>query len=84
MPIQQLIQQIAWATTMVSLISTGVFALSYGIGYLLRGAPIPFREWKEYGQGLVTDAIKSAFMAMLYSSVIALISWIITIIASAA
>jgi len=84
MAIQQLIQQIAWATTMVSLISTGVFALSYAIGCLLRGAPIPFREFKDFGQGLVNDSIKSAFMAMLYSSIVALITWIVSIIASAA
>jgi hypothetical protein len=39
MPISALTEKIAWLTTMVSLIAVALFALSWAIGSLLKGAP---------------------------------------------
>lgn len=84
MPIQNLLQTIAWLTTQVSLISLGLAGLSWGLGSLLKGAPIPFRDIKEAGNEMMNSAIRATFLLSLYSSISALITWIISVIASAA
>jgi hypothetical protein len=83
MPLQTLLQQIAWATTSISLIATAVAALSWGFASLIRGSPIPWREFKEFGEGLGRDAIKSMLYLAAWSSIAALVTWVVTVIATA-
>ncbi|MCP8308875.1 MAG: hypothetical protein H3Z53_11290 [archaeon] len=76
MALSGLIQAIALATTQLSLLATALFALSWVIGSLLKGAPIPFKEWKQWGQGLQMDAIKATFELAIWSFIGSLVAWI--------
>jgi hypothetical protein len=60
-----------------------MFGLSWVVGSMLKGSPLPFREWKEFGNGLQLDAIKATFMMSLYSAIATLLAWIVNAIASA-
>lgn len=84
MSIETLTTTIAQTTTMISLISIGLFGLAWIVGSMLRGAPLPWREWKEFGHGMQLDAVKATFMMALYSSIASLLTWIVNAIASAA
>lgn len=84
MPLQTLLQQIAWATTAISLIATGTAALSWAIASLIKGSPIPWREWKQYGEGLSQDAIRSMIYIALWTSIASLITWVVSVLATAA
>jgi len=77
-----LLQAIAWLITQVTLIAAALCALSYAIGCLLKGAPIPFRDIKEAGHGLMMDAIRASFQLALWSAISSLITWIIALISS--
>lgn len=83
MPISTLTNTIAQVTTTISLISVGLFGLSWVVGSLLKGSPIPFREWKEAGNEMQLQAIKATFMMSLYSAIATLLAWIVNAIASA-
>jgi hypothetical protein len=76
-------QKIAETTTSVSLIAIGLFGLAYLVGYLFKGAPVPWRDIKEFGNGLTNDAIRSALMLALWSSILSLTTWVVSIIALA-
>lgn len=84
LPIAALTQTIAQTTTIISLISIALFGLSWVIGSLLKGAPLPWRDWKEFGNGMQMDAVKATFMMALYSSIASLLSFIVNAISSAA
>ncbi len=84
MPIGTLTTTIAQTTTIISLISIALFGLSWVVGSLLRGAPLPWKDWKEFGHGMQLDAVKSTFLLSLYSGIASLISWVVNAIASAA
>ena len=79
----QVTQKIAETTTSISLIGMGMFGLTYLIGYLFKGSPVPWKDIKEFGHGLTTDSIRAAMMFSLWSSILALIGWIISIISLA-
>ena len=81
--IAQLTQKIAETTTSISLIAMGIFGLTYLIGYLLKGTPVPWRDIKEFGNGLSNDAIRSAMMLALWSSIVALLTWVVSVISLA-
>jgi hypothetical protein len=83
MPLSDLLNTIATLTTQLTLLATALFGLSWVIGSALAGSPLPFRDWKEFGKGLRTDAIKAAFELMLWSAISALVSWIAVVISSA-
>lgn len=53
-----------------------VFLLSWSVGWLLRGTPIPSLRLKRTGQGLIEDAIWAAFWLAIGSSVFALIQYV--------
>lgn len=84
MPIAALTTTIAQTVTIISLIAAALFGLSWVVGSLLRGAPLPWRDWKEFGNGLQQDAVKATFLMAMYSSIATLIAWIVNAIASAA
>lgn len=83
MPISALTNTIAQVTTTISLIAVGLFGCSWIVGSLLKGSPIPFREWKEAGNEMQLQAIKATFMMSLYSAIATLLAWIVNAIASA-
>ncbi len=84
MTIQNLLNTIATLTTEITLVATALFALSWALGSALAGSPLPFREWKEFGRGLRSDAIKALFELMMWAGLSSLVSWIAALIASAA
>ncbi len=79
----QLTQKIAETTTSISLISMGLFGLTYLVGYLFKGSPIPWRDIKEFGNGLTNDAIRAALFLSLWTSILSLLSWVVSVIALA-
>lgn len=84
MGVENLIQTIAWTTTQISLVAIGLFALSYAIGSLLKGSPVPYKDIKQFGSGLMHDAIRASMELALWTSVSSLVSWIAVVISSAA
>ena len=54
----------------------GLFLLTWSIGWILRGAPIPFLRVKRAGQDLVEDAVWAAFWLAIGSTIFAAISYI--------
>lgn len=81
--IAQLTQKIAETSTSVSLIAMAIFGLSYLIGYLLKGSPVPWRDIKEFGNDITNNAIRSAMMLALWSSIVSLLLWIVSVISLA-
>jgi hypothetical protein len=83
MALAELTRIIAMATTQLGLLATALFALSWVIGSLLKGAPIPFKDWKQWGQGLQMDAIKATFELAIWSFIGSLVAWIAYLISLA-
>jgi hypothetical protein len=82
MGLQAITQQISTIATQLSLLAWASFGLTWILGSLLKGSPIPLREIKEFGQGLMYDALKAAFWLSVWSTIAALISWIANLLAS--
>jgi hypothetical protein len=82
MGLQAITQQISMITTQLSLLAWSLFAFTWILGSLLKGSPIPLSEIKEFGQGLMYDALKAAFWLSVWSTIAALISWIASLLAS--
>src|SRR5436309_15795673 len=80
--IQKLTHTIAGLTTDVALLAIVMAALSYMIGTILRGAPIPYRELKSYGDGLIIDSIKTIFLVAAYSAIASLVVWLAVLLSS--
>lgn len=80
--IQAITQQLSVLATELSLLGWSLLGLTWIIGSIIKGSPIPIREVKEYGQGLMYDALKAAFWLSIWSTVAALISWIASLLAS--
>ncbi len=71
-----LIELINTLTTKIISIAWGIFLLTWSIGWLLKGAPIPFIRVKRAGQDLVEDAVWAAFWLAIGSTVFALVSYL--------
>ncbi|MEM3489539.1 MAG: hypothetical protein QXO75_07810 [Nitrososphaerota archaeon] len=82
MSLQTLTQQLSFLATQLSLLAWALFAVTWIIGSILKGSPIPLREFKEFGHGLMYDTIKAAFWLSMWSTIAALISWIANLLAS--
>lgn len=67
-------------TTQVSAIAWGLFILTWSIGWVLRGAPLPFPKVKRAGQGLIEDALWAAFWLAMGSTIFSIISYIVQVI----
>jgi hypothetical protein len=74
---------ISTLTSKVVAVAWGLFLLTWSIGWLLKGSPIPFIRVKRAGQDLVEDAVWAAFWLALGSSIFALISYIVNMVAGA-
>ena len=66
----------------VSALAWGLFLLTWSLGWILRGAPIPFLRVKRAGQSLVEDAIWAAFWLAMGSTLFSLISFLVQIVGS--
>jgi len=84
MPLDVLTRELAVLTTEISLLAIAASGLSWAFAGLLKGAPIPIRELKEFGQSLQIDAVKALFLIAIYSSVATLVAWLAVLLASAA
>ena len=84
MPLDTLIRAIAVLATEVSLLAVAVAALSWGIASVLKGAPIPIKAVKEFGQSLEIQAIQALIQIAIYSTVTSLIAWVAVLLSSAA
>jgi len=84
MPLDVLTRELAVLTTEISLMAIAASGLSWAFASLLKGAPIPIRELKEFGQSLQIDAVKALFLIAIYSSVASLVAWLAVLLASAA
>ncbi|MCG2888175.1 MAG: hypothetical protein L7H21_04530 [Sulfolobales archaeon] len=73
MSILQIVQNL---TTEVAQIAWGLFLLAWGVGWALRGSPIPIFRIKRSGQDILEDAILAAFFLAIGSSVFALIQYL--------
>jgi len=69
-------------TIKVMSIAWGLFLLTWSIGWLLKGSPIPLMRVKRTGQDLIEDAVWAAFWLALGSSIFALVSYIVSSVAS--
>ena len=83
MPLEVLIRTIAVLATEVSLLAVSVAALSWGIASVLKGAPIPVKSIKEFGQSLEIQAIHALIQVALFSTITSLIAWVALLLSSA-
>jgi len=63
-------------TTRVVMAAWALFMLSWAIGWLLKGSPIPIYRVKRFGQDMVEDAIMGAFWLAIGTSIFALIKYL--------
>ncbi|MBO3810005.1 MAG: hypothetical protein FGF50_10510, partial [Candidatus Brockarchaeota archaeon] len=82
MSLQTIAQQLSMIATQLSLLAWTLFGVTWIVGSLLKGSPIPLREIKEFGHGLMYDALKAAFWLSMWSTIAAVISWIASLLAS--
>jgi len=78
-----IVEFIQTLTRQVVTAAWGMFLLTWSIGWLLRGSPIPFLRVKRAGQDLIEDAVWAAFWMAIGSTVFALVSYIASSISSA-
>jgi hypothetical protein len=69
-------------TTKIAAAAWTIFLLSWSVGWLLRGIPLPSMRLKRTGQGIIEDAIWAAFWLAVGSSVFALIQYVASFFAS--
>ena len=63
-------------TTRVIMAAWALFMLSWALGWLLKGSPIPIYRVKRFGQDIVEDAIIGAFWLAVGTSIFALIKYL--------
>lgn len=63
-------------TTRVIMAAWALFMLSWALGWLLKGSPIPIYRVKRFGQDMVEDAIIGAFWLAVGTSIFALIKYL--------
>ncbi len=78
-----IVQLVNNITQTVMAVAWGMFILTWSIGWLLRGSPIPFLRVKRAGQDLIEDAIWAAFWLAVGTSVFTLVSYIASYISQA-
>ena len=60
----------------ISALAWGLFFLTWTVGWMLRGAPIPILRVKRCGQNLIEDAVAAAFWLAVGTAVFSLIAYI--------
>ncbi len=67
-------------TTQVAALAWGMFLLTWSIGWILRGAPLPFMRIKRVGQSLIEDALWAAFWLAMGSTVFSVITYLVQVV----
>ncbi|MEM1619862.1 MAG: DNA import protein CedA1 [Fervidicoccaceae archaeon] len=67
--------------TQVALLAWALFALTWSIGWVLRGSPLPVARLKRAGQSLIEDALWAAFWLAMGSTVFSVISYLVQVVA---
>ncbi len=67
-------------TTQVAALAWGMFLLTWSIGWILRGTPVPFLRVKKAGQSLIEDALWAAFWLAMGSTIFSVISYLVQMI----
>ncbi len=65
-------------TTRIVAIAWALFLLSWSVGWLLKGVPVPFPKLKRTGQDLIEDAVWAAFWLAVGGTIFALISYLVS------
>ena len=60
----------------LAIVAWVVTGLSWFVGWIIRGSPIPLRRVKRVGQSLIEDAVIAAFWLALSTTIFALIQYI--------
>ncbi len=68
--IVSMLQDLSFKLAIVAWIVTG---LTWFIGWIIRGSPVPLRRVKRVGQSLIEDAVIAAFWLALSTTIFALI-----------
>lgn len=63
-------------TTRIVMAAWALFMLSWALGWLLKGSPVPIYRIKRFGQDMVEDAILGAFWLAVGTSIFALIKYL--------
>ena len=63
-------------TTRIVMAAWALFMLSWALGWLLKGSPVPIYRVKRFGQDMVEDAILGAFWLAVGTSIFALIKYL--------
>jgi len=84
LPLEVLIRTIAILTSEVSGVTVATAALSWGLASAIKGAPIPLKALKEFGQNLEIQAINALIQVAIYSTITSLIAWVAVLLSSAA
>ncbi|ALU11619.1 hypothetical protein EYM_03110 [Ignicoccus islandicus DSM 13165] len=74
MDFRSIIDMIYDWTLKLSILAWAMVGLSWVIGWMLRGAPIPILKIKRFGHSLIEDAVLAALWLALGSTVFFLIS----------
>lgn len=67
----------------LSVASWSVFLITWSLGWILRGAPVPFARLKRIGQDLIEDAVWAAFWLSVGSVLFTIITRIAAIFQAA-
>jgi hypothetical protein len=78
MAIENVASFINGLTNKITAIAWALFLLTWSIGWMLRGSPLPFSKLKRIGTTMIEDAIWAAFWLAMGSTVFSLITWIVT------
>ncbi len=69
-------------TSKVVAIAWAIFLLTWSIGWVLRGAPLPSLRLKRTGQSLIEDAVWAAFWLAIGTTVFAAVQYVAGMLAS--
>lgn len=83
MTLEQVAETINQTTTVLMLVAIAVFGFSYTISSIIRGAPIPFEDWKRWSHSAQTDVIKASFLLAVYSAIVNAVQWVASVLVSA-
>lgn len=79
---ERLAQALLNLSAQIAIVGTAAFPVTWIIGSLLVGAPLPV-SFKKVGQGMLYSALQGSFLMSISSGVFAVISYIASLLLSA-
>jgi len=76
----ELIEFVRYIALQIMMIGWIIFLVTWMIGWILRGAPIPMTRLKKTGHSLIEDAVWAAFWLAMGGTVFSLIVYIVNTI----